>query len=76
MALKSINQRPIDYTHLYAKEMAMLAKGYSEDMFATAFDHLCANKKATRDFWRRMLSFESFGWMVTFLLSSDDFGWC
>ena len=76
MALKSINQGPVNYTHLYAKVMAMSAKGYSEDMFATAFDHLCANKKATRNFWRRMLSFESFGWMVTFLLSSDDFGWC
>ena len=75
MALKSINQVPVNYTHLYAKVMAMSAKGYSEDMFATAFDHLCANKKATRNFWRRMLSFESFGWMVTFVLSSDDFGW-
>ena len=51
MALKSINQGPVNYTHLYAKVMAMSAKGYSEDMFATAFDHLCANKKATRNFW-------------------------
>ena len=51
MALKSINQGLVNYTHLYAKVMAMSAKGYSEDMFATAFDHLCANKKATRNFW-------------------------
>ena len=74
MALISINQGLVDYTHLYAKVMAMSVKGYSKDMFAIAFDHLCANKKATRDF--RMLSFKNFGWMVTLLLNSDDFGWC
>ena len=28
----------------------MASNGYSEDMLATAFDHLCENKKANRGF--------------------------
>ena len=27
------------------------------------------------DFWQRMLSFKSFGWMISFLLNSNDLGW-
>ena len=30
--------------------MAMASDGYSEDMLATAFDHLYENKKAARGF--------------------------
>ena len=47
VALKEINWGPIDYTALYSEVMAMVVDGYSEDMLATAFDHLCENKKAT-----------------------------
>ena len=50
MALKEINRGPVDYTSLYSEVMAMVSDGYSEDMLATAFDHLCENKKATRGF--------------------------
>nr|POF09277.1 hypothetical protein CFP56_18145 [Quercus suber] len=39
--LKEINRGPIDYTSLYNEVMAMMADGYSEEMLATAFDHLC-----------------------------------
>ena len=39
----------MDYTALYNEVMAMMADGYSEDMLATAFDHLCENGKTT---WR------------------------
>ena len=49
MALKEINQGPVDYTSLYSEVMAMASDGYSEDMLATAYDHLC-NKKAARGF--------------------------
>nr|XP_023914167.1 uncharacterized protein LOC112025719 [Quercus suber] len=44
-ALKEINRGPIDYTSLYNEVMAMMADGYSEEMLATAFDHLCENEK-------------------------------
>ena len=47
VALKEINRGPVDYTALYFEVMAMVADGYSEDMLAGAFDHLCENKKAT-----------------------------
>ena len=50
MALKEINRGPVDYTNLYSEVMAMVSDGYSEDMLATAFDHLCENKKTTRGF--------------------------
>ena len=46
VALKEINRGPVDYTTLYSEVMAMVADGYSEDMLATTFDHLCENKKA------------------------------
>ena len=50
VALKEINQGPVDYTTLYNEVMAMMADGYSEDMLATAFDHLCENEKTARGF--------------------------
>ncbi|KAL4627297.1 hypothetical protein ACB092_05G157100 [Castanea dentata] len=50
VALKEINRGPIDFNSLYSEVMAMAADGYSEDMLATAFDHLCENKKASRGF--------------------------
>ena len=50
MALKEINRGPVDYNSLYAELMAMVANKYSEDMLATAFDHLCENEKAARGF--------------------------
>ena len=50
VALKEINQGPVDYTNLYSAVMAMASDGYSEDMLATAFDHLCENKKAAKGF--------------------------
>ncbi|KAL4625538.1 hypothetical protein ACB092_05G033800 [Castanea dentata] len=50
MALKEVNRGPVDYTSLYSKVMAMASDGYSEDMLAMSFDHLCENKKAARGF--------------------------
>nr|POF21659.1 uncharacterized protein CFP56_26323 [Quercus suber] len=50
VALKEINRGPVDYTALYNKVMAMMVDGYSEDMLATAFDHLCENEKLAREF--------------------------
>ncbi|KAL0009657.1 hypothetical protein SO802_004765 [Lithocarpus litseifolius] len=50
VALKEINRGAVDYTNLYFEVMAMVSDGYSENMLATAFDHLCENKKATRGF--------------------------
>ena len=58
VTLKEVKWGPIDYTSLYFEVMAMASDGYSEDMLATGFDHLCENKKAAMlgDFWPRMLS--------------------
>ncbi|KAK4588769.1 hypothetical protein RGQ29_019682 [Quercus rubra] len=50
VALKEINRGPVDYTALYNEVMALTADGYSEDMLATAFDHLCENEKTARGF--------------------------
>ena len=50
VALKEINRGSVDYTALYNEVMAMMADGYSEDMIATAFDHLCENEKTARGF--------------------------
>ncbi|XP_050277696.1 uncharacterized protein LOC126719155 [Quercus robur] len=50
VALKEINRGPVDYTALYNEVMAMMADGYSEDMLATTFDHLCENEKTARGF--------------------------
>nr|POE46290.1 hypothetical protein CFP56_64932 [Quercus suber] len=49
-ALKEINWGPVDFTALYNEVMAMMADGYSEEMLATAFDHLCENEKVARGF--------------------------
>lgn len=46
VAQKTINQGPINFTHLYAKVTAMSVEGYSDDMLATMFDDLCERKKA------------------------------
>ena len=45
VTLKEINRGPLDYTTLYNQVMAMMVDGYSEDMLATTFDHLCENEK-------------------------------
>ena len=50
VALKEINREPVNYTSLYSEVMAMTLDGYSEDMLATVFYHLCENKKATGAF--------------------------
>ena len=50
MALKEINWGSVDYTALYNEVMAMMADGYSEDMLATAFDHLYENEKTACGF--------------------------
>ena len=50
MALKEINRRLVDYVALCSEVMAMASEGYSENMLATTFDHLCENKKAARGF--------------------------
>nr|POF25489.1 hypothetical protein CFP56_46322 [Quercus suber] len=50
VALKEINWGLVDFTVLYNEVMAIMADGYSEDMLATAFDHLCENEKAVRRF--------------------------
>lgn len=66
--LKEINQGPVDYTSLYSKVMAMVADGYSEDMLATAFDHLCENKKATRGFLAKNAKLRKL-WMDSFFFT-------
>ena len=50
VTLKEINRGLIDYTSLYIEVMAMVDEGYSMDILATSFDHLCENKKAARGF--------------------------
>ena len=68
MALKEINQGLVDYTALYSEVMAMVADGYNEDMFATAFDHLCENKKATQGFLAKNAKLRKL-WMDSFLFT-------
>ena len=68
VALKEISRGPIDYTTLYSKVMAMVADGYSKDMLATAFDHLCENKKATRGFLAKNAKLRKL-WMNSFLFT-------
>ena len=48
VALKEINRGSVDYNSLYSEVMAMVADGYSEDMLATVYYHLCENEKAAR----------------------------
>ena len=66
VALKEINQGPVDYTTLYFEVMTMVADGYSEDMLATAFDHLCENKKVARGFLAKNAKLRKL-WMDSFL---------
>ena len=68
MTLKKINWGPVDYTALYNEEMAMMADGYSEDMLATAFDHLCENEKAARGFLAKNARLRKL-WLDGFLFS-------
>ena len=68
VALKEINQGPVDYTALYSEVMAMVADGYSEVMLATAFDHLCENKKAAQGFLAKNAKLRKL-WMDSFLFT-------
>ena len=68
VALKEINQSPVDYTALYNEVMAMMADGYSEDMLATAFDHLCENEKIARGFLAKNARLRKL-WLDGFLFS-------
>nr|POE82145.1 hypothetical protein CFP56_60386 [Quercus suber] len=66
VALKEINRGLVDYTTLYSEVMAMMADRYSEDMLATAFDHLCENKKVAREFLAKNAKLRKL-WMDNFL---------
>ena len=68
VALKEINQGSVDYTALYDEVMAMMADGYSEDMLATAFDHLCENEKIARGFLAKNARLRKL-WLDGFLFS-------
>ncbi|KAK9989287.1 hypothetical protein SO802_029526 [Lithocarpus litseifolius] len=68
VALKEINREPVDYTSLYSEVMAKVADGYSEDMLATAFDHLCEKKKAAMGFLAKNAKLRKL-WMDSFLFT-------
>ena len=68
VALKEINRGPVDHTALYNEVMAMMADGYSEDMLATAFDHLCENEKTTWGFLAKNARVRKL-WLDGFLFS-------
>ena len=68
VALKEINRGLVDYIALYFKVMAMLADGYSKNMLATAFDHLCENKKTTQGFLAKNAKLRKL-WMDSFLFT-------
>ncbi|XP_075645104.1 uncharacterized protein LOC142616103 [Castanea sativa] len=68
VALKEINRGPVDFNSLYSEVMAMAADGYSKDMFATAFDHLCENKKAARGFLAKNAKLRKL-WMDSYLFT-------
>ena len=68
MPLKEINWGPVDYTTLYSEVMAMVTDGYSEDMLAIVFDHLCENKKAARGFLAKNAKLRKL-WMDSFLFT-------
>ncbi|XP_050289469.1 uncharacterized protein LOC126727638 [Quercus robur] len=68
VALKEINRGPVDYTTLYNEVMAMMADRYSEDMLATAFDHLCKNEKTARGFLAKNARLRKL-WLDGFLFS-------
>ena len=46
----------------------MVADGYSKDMLAIAFDHLCENKKAARGFLAKNAMLRML-WMDSFLFT-------
>ena len=68
VTLKEINWGPVDYTTFYNEVMVMMADGYSEDMLATAFDHLCENEKAARGFLAKNARLRKL-WLDGFLFS-------
>ena len=68
VALKEINRGSVDYIALYKEVMAMMADGYSEDMLATAFDHLCENEKTTWGFLAKNARLRKL-WLDSFLFS-------
>ena len=68
VALKEINQGPVDYTALYNEVMAMMTDEYSEDMLATAFDHFCENEKTARKFLAKNARLRKL-WLDSFLFS-------
>ena len=68
VALKEINRGSVDYTVFYNEVMAMMAYGYSEDMLATAFDHLCENEKTTRGFLAKNARLRKL-WLDSFLFT-------
>ena len=68
VALKEINRGPVDYTAFYNEVMTMMADGYSEDMLATAFDHLCENEKTARGFLAKNARLRKM-WLDSFLFS-------
>ena len=68
VALKEINRGLVDYTALYNEVMAMMADGYSEDMLATAFDHLCENERVARGFLAKNSRLRKL-WLDGFLFS-------
>ena len=68
VALKEINRGPVDYTALYNEVMAMMADGYSEDILAIAFDHLCENEKTARGFLAKNARLRKL-WLDGFLFS-------
>ena len=68
VALKEVNQGPVDYTALYNEVMAMMVDGYSENMLATAVDHLCENEKTAREFLAKNARLRKL-WLDSFLFS-------
>ena len=68
MALKEINRGSIYYNSLYSEVMAMMVDEYSEDMLATAFDHLCENEKAAKGFLAKNAKLRKF-WMDGYLFT-------
>ena len=67
-ALKEINRWPVDYNNLYSEVMAMVVNGYSEDIFATAFDHLYENEKVARGFFAKNAKLWKL-WMDSYLFT-------
>ena len=68
VVLKEINKGPVDYTTLYNEVMTMMTDGYSEDMLAIAFDHLCENEKATQGYLAKNARLRKL-WLDGFLFS-------